>query len=322
MKKNKLFIFLMYLGILLGGWGCSSGLLGLAPAGDRKEYSHARTLYEHGNYDLAITELQDYIYKTKNVRRREARAYRLLGLSYEKKGQFSKALETYLEALEFHPDNVPLLLEAARLYQQTNLTSRSMQLYERALQQEPNNPEALAGQAVNYTAMGFYSQARHFYDRFFEVNPTAPAQYRARYAHTFLEQRNYEQAFINITMALAEEKNNPDFWFLSAQARYGLKQLPQALLDLQAALTLAPQRPDLLGQQALWLFETGALEEAQQTTQRLLQVNPQSQLALWIQSLIALQQNKEQQALRLRKQIVQMDCASFIGRIAQKSLGK
>jgi len=302
--------------------GCSSGFLGLAPMGDRKEYSHARTLYEQGSYQQAISELQEYIDKTKNVKRREARAYRLLGLSYEKTGQLNKALEIYLEALEFYPKNVPLLLEAARLYQQTNLTNRSKQLYERALKEEPNNPEALAGQAVNYTAMGFYSKARQYYDHFFELEPTAPPQYRARYANTFLAQRNYPQAFIHITMALAEDNQNPDFWLVSAQARRGLNQPREALKDLKIARLLAPNRPELMGQEALWLYEVGADKEARKITEQMLKLNPQSQLALWVQSLIAQKRHKTTEVKRLREQIRQIDPNSFIGQVAAKSLEK
>ena len=318
--KNKFnsLVWVLFINLLLTG--CSSGFLGLAPAGDRKEYVQARHLYEQGSYAEAITELKDYIYKTKNVKRREARAYRLLGLSYEKTGQLGKALETYLEALEFHPKDIPLLLEAARIYQQTDLIDRSITLYERVLKEEPENLEALAGQAANYTAFGFYSKARQFYDQFFSLNPAAPPQYRARYANTFLSQRNYPQAFVHITMALAGDSTNPDFWLISAQARRGLKQPKEALLDLQTALTLAPDRTDLLGQRALWLYEMGELEQARQATQQLLQLNPQSQLALWVQSLIAQKQQNVKEVRRLRKQIIQIDANSFIGRVCAKSL--
>lgn len=318
--KNKLFckLLLGMLPFLLTG--CSAGFLGLAPAGDRKEYTQARKLYEQGNYQQAITELQDYIYKTKNVKRREARAYRLLGLSYEQTGHLGKALETYLEALEFHPDHVPLLVEAARLYQQTNLTDRSIALYERALKEEPSNAEALAGQAANYAAMGFYSKARQFYDQFFEMVPTAAPKYRARYANTFLAQRNYPQAFINITMALTQEPQNPDFWLLSAQARRGLHQPLQALQDLKAAVLLAPDRPDLLAYQALWLYEAGQDDAARQATERLLALHPQSQLALWVQSALARRKNQEKESKQLLQRIEQIDATSFIGRVAAQLL--
>jgi len=318
-KNNPLPLLML----LTASWlaaGCTAGFLGIAPMGDRKEYTQARQLYEQGAYQEAITQLQDYIYKTKNVKRREARAYRLLGLSYEKTGRLGKALETYLEALEFHHNNVPLLLEAARLYQQTNLTDRSIALYERVLEEDPVNQTALAGQAANYSSLGFYSKARQLYDRFFEVAPTAEPQYRARYAHTFLAQRNYADAFINITQALAENDQNADFWLISAQARRGLNQPQEALADLQAALSLEPNRPDLLAYQALWLYEAGDYNAAQQTTQQLLQINPDSQLARWVQSLIAKAQGKNKEAAQLQEQVRQLNPTSFIGRVAAKAL--
>ena len=84
-----------------------AGLFGISFK-DRKEYVQARDLYEQGQYEQAVTALSNYIYKTKNIKRREARAYRLLGLSYEQLNRPEKALEVYLEALEFHDDNVPL----------------------------------------------------------------------------------------------------------------------------------------------------------------------------------------------------------------------
>ena len=298
--------------------GCSSGFLGLAPMGDRKEYIQARSSFEQGNYQAAVTQLSDYIYKTKNVKRREARAYRLLGQSYEKLGQPDRALEVYLEALEFHPDNVPLLLEAARLYQQNALTNRSMEMYERALKEEPNNLAALAGQAANYTALGFYSKARTFYDRFFTLSPTISPYYRALYAATFLHQRNYEQAFIHITLALEAEPTNPDFWLLSAKARRGLHRNHEACADLETALTLAPNRTDLLGYKALWLYGEGRYAQSLQTAGQLLRQNPASPLAQLVQALNWRKQGKTRTAQKQFTRLAQTYPDLFIGQVARK----
>ena len=61
--------------------------------GDKKEYARARDLYNQQHYQEAVKELSAYIYKAGNVKRREARAYRLLGMSYERLGHLDKALE-------------------------------------------------------------------------------------------------------------------------------------------------------------------------------------------------------------------------------------
>lgn len=300
--------------------GCSTGFLGLAPAGDRKEYVQARDLYDDGRYNEAIAELTEYIYKTKNVKRREARAYRLLGASYEKQNNLSKALEVYLEALEFHPKNVPLLLAASNLYQQTGLTNRSIELYERALKEEPNNLDALSGQAANYSAMGFYSKSRRFYDRFFELNPSAEARHRARYANTFLQQRNFEQAFINITMALAENNQNADFWLLSAKTRRGLGNSKEAIQDLNAALAIAPGRPDLLAQKALWLYEEGKYQESLSAADQILAQEPADQLAQFIQAMNWYRLGKKPAAKQVLETIRRTDADTFVGQVAGKLL--
>ena len=298
--------------------GCSAGFLGLAPIGDRKEYIEARQAYDAGNYQQAVTDLSDYIYKTKNVKRREARAYRLLGKSYEQLQQPSRALEVYLEALEFHPENVPLLLEAAHLYQQNGLTMRSIEIYDRALAQEPNNTVALAGQAANYTALGFYSKARTFYDRFFELSEKVTPYYRALYADTFFHQRHYEQAFVHITLALAEDPSNPDFWSLSAQTRRGLNQPQAALLDLEAALLLAPQRTDLLAYKALWLYEAGQYNDSLKTAKLILRQEPAHPLARLIQALNEYKRGNHAAARKQLAQIARENADSFIGQVAQQ----
>lgn len=299
---------------------CTNGFLGLAPAGDRKEYVQARDLYAAGQYDQAITELTEYINKTKNVKRREARAYRLLGASYEQQNNFSKALEVYLEALEFHPKNTPLLLAAANLYQQTGLTNRSMELFDRALKEDPNNLDALSGQAANYSAIGFYSKARQLYDRFFALNPTANALYRARYAETFMRQRNFKNAFINITMALAIDNQNPDFWRLSAAARQGLGQPQEALKDINTALLLAPERSDLLAQKALWLYKDGEYQASLQAVSLILKQAPNNQLALFIQAMNWYRLGKKTAAKNQFAKISRADADSFTGQVAAELL--
>ena len=285
---------------------------------DKKAYAQARDLYSEGKYEQAIQELNAYIRKPYNVKRREARAYRLLGQSYEQTGQLSKALETYLEALEFHSKNTPLLTAAAGLYQRTGLTDRSIELYERALKQDPENLDALSGQAENYRAMGFYSRAREFYDRFFALNPNAPAQYRAKYADTFLNQHNYEQAFINITMALEQDNSSSDFWFISARALYGLQRSEEALKDLDLAIFLAPERRDLLATKALMLYHLKKYEQSQETNAKILEKDPENQLGLFIKALNLRAQGQVRDAQKILTQITALDNASFVGKTAGK----
>ncbi len=315
--KNKI-LFCIFLFTLSTIPACA-GLFGISFS-DKEEFVRARETYNAGNYQQAVTELTEYIYKTKNIRRREARAYRLLGLSYEHLGQPEKALETYLEALEFHQKDIPLLLAAAELYQRTELTDQSIALFDRVLQLEPNNLQALSGQAENYIDMGFYSRALQFYDEFFRLNPQAPSINRARYAYAFLRQRNDEKAFINITMAKAEEPENEDYWLLSARAYKGLGHWEDAMADLDIAIMLDPEPTDLYAIKTMWLYQQGKFAPALQLTQQLLKQNPENELALF---MIYLNQHKlgnERAARKALEQIKELNKDSFAHRVAEKLL--
>lgn len=317
--KNKF----LFLGVLLVfcSAAAQAGLFGISPK-DRKEFVRAREKYDQGNYRQAVTELSEYIYKTKNIKRREARAYRLLGLSYERLGNPAKALETYLEALEFHQKNIPLLLAAASLYQRTGLTDRSIELYNRALKWEPDNLEALSGQGENYINMGFYSKAREYYDRFFELNPRAPAINRARYAYTFLKQRNYAGALINITMALTEEPENADYWLLSAKAYKGLGRPQDAQADLDAAVLLAPQRTELKAMKSMWFYQEGLLSMARAQAQQILSEQPQNELALFMMYLTAQKEGRPREARTYLQKIHTQDKDSLAHKVAEKLLAR
>ncbi len=296
-----------------------AGLFGISPK-DRQEFVQARETYLQGDYAKAVTLLSDYIYKTKNIKRREARAYRLLGMTYEKLNMPGKALETYKEALAFHEKDVPLLIAAAELYHRTDLTDQSIGLYNQALQIEPDNPVALSGQAENYIDMGFYSKAREYYDRFFELDPQAPAIHRARYAYTFFKQRHYADAFIHITMAKREDPSQPDYWLLSAKAYKGLSMPQDALADLDVAIFLAPQRSELQAIKSMWLYQEKNFTQSLSLAQNLLRQEPENELALFMKYLNLSKLNRPDQALQALQKIKELNKDSFAHKVASHLL--
>ena len=301
--------------------GCAgqAGLLGFGVLStqDRNDYRHARELFNAGNYQAAVADLSNYIYKTRNVRRREVRAYRLLGKSYEHLGNLSSALETYLEALEFHPKDVPLLLAAATLYNRTGLTDRAIELYERALQLEASNQNVLAGLGEVYVKTGFYSKARGYYEKLFALYPQAAAVHRARYAASFYQQKDFANAFIHITLALEQEPENADFWLLSAKAQRGLNRLTAALNDLDLALLLAPEREDLQAYRALWLHQAGQYDASDQTARYILARYPENELARFVLAMNASARGQHGEAKKYLAQIRADDKDTFIHRFVQ-----
>ena len=318
LKSKRYFLFLC---LIFCALHLQAGLFGIH-LGDRKEYVQARETFDQGQYEQAVTLLTDYIYKTQNIKRREARAYRLLGLAYEQLNNPGKALETYKEALEFHEKNVPLLLAAASLYQRSDLLEQSVNLYERALQLEPKNTEALSGLAENYISMGFYSKAQTLYEQLLDIQPQSPAVERARQAYTFYKQRKYEQAFVFITMAKLQEPANADFWLLSARTYKGLSMLSDALAELDIAIWLAPQKNELKDIKAMWLYQARQYDESLALVENILQRSPQHEPALLVKAFALQKMGREKEAQQVLMQIKKTPTDSFTNQVASRLLEK
>ncbi len=310
--------FALLLAILLLALPAQAAWFGLS-FHDRQEFVNARNTYNAGHYEQAIKELSAYIYKTENIKRREARAYRLLGLSYEHLNRPGKALEVYQEALEFHQKNIPLLLAAAALYQRTDLIDKSIEMYNRVLALEPDNEEALAGQAYNYLEMGFYSKSREYYDQFFALNSYAPDIHRARYAYACLKQRAYEDALINIVMALTENPNNAEYWLTSARAYKGLGRMSDALADLDIAISLAPEQLENQAIKSMWLYQQKDFQASLAQAENLLKQDPSDELALFM-IYMNLKDKSPQKARHALQKIHAQDTGSFAEKVADKLL--
>lgn len=315
--KNKWILGLL---LLLFALPLHAKWLGLMTA-DRKEFIQARATYDAGNYEQAIEQLSQYIYKTKNIKRREARAYRLLGICYEKLNHPEKALDVYSEALEFHRKNIPLLLAAANLYQRTHLVNRSIDLYNRVLELDPDNTHALAGLAKNYIDMGFYSKAISYYDRFFSLTTDVQPVQLARYAYAFFKQRDFKHSFINITLAKEAEPYNADYWLLSARSYKGLQMHPQALADLNIAIWLTPQKTELRMIKAMWLYQMNRYKESEQETRAVLTQEPKNELAHFM-LYMNLKNTRPQEARKHLQKIKSQGTNTFAERVAAKLLEK
>lgn len=131
-----------------------------------------------------------------------------LGVLYARRGDFEKAIATYRAALEIEPQNVPLLTNLARAYQQTGRAKeaddllatvegvhhnnpffyvyradlalsrgdhvRALDFLRQALAIDSESPEVHLGLTRVYVALGDLDKAKHFLERAIRLDPTQP----------------------------------------------------------------------------------------------------------------------------------------------------
>ncbi len=131
-----------------------------------------------------------------------------LGVLYARRGDYAKAIATYQAALEIEPQNVPLLTNLARAYQQTGRAKeadeilasvegvhhtnpffyvyradlalsrgdhvRALDFLRQALAIDSETPEVHLGLTRVYVALGDLDKAKHYLQRALKLDPTQP----------------------------------------------------------------------------------------------------------------------------------------------------
>ncbi|MGB2578725.1 tetratricopeptide (TPR) repeat protein [Elusimicrobium simillimum] len=287
---------------------------------EKKKLTEARAEYAVQNYHGAISKLKEFLVEG-TVKRREVRAYILLGDCYEKIGALDSALNTYLEAVEMHPKNKQLLLKLGALYQRTDLIQNSTQIYQRVLEIAPENEEALLGLARAYMSEGFFSKAEEFYQKYFRTNAKNKTKIYQEYAFCYYRQRNYNAALLYVALFMEKEGESFDGLFLAAaiSRQMGHKAEAYEFIDKAIALQGKPQGTVV---KALWNVQDGEYSLALSLAQEAFKEDSDNQLALYIQYLCYKGLGKPREAKKQLEAIAAFEQENFISRVAALKLNQ
>lgn len=287
---------------------------------EKKMLTAARQDYAAGNYYAAIDKLKIFLIEG-TVKRREKRAYLLLGECYEALGRLDFALNTYVEGAELNPKSVELQLRLGELYFRTDLIQNSIDAYQKALTLAPANKQALLGLARAYNREGFFSKSEKFYHKYIaDGSPEDNARVYAEYAHVYFMQRKYNEALFYTALSIERSGPNINSLVLAAKIYRINQSYDEAFEYLDHAIELAAQDEDkkreLTLTKGFWLLKTGDYKAAQATAQEVLKTRPNMQLALFLKALAQDGAGNKKQAKKTFEAIAAQEAPSFISRAA------
>lgn len=142
-----------------------------------------------------------------------------LGRLYLLLGDFDKAQEQMMEALQGSPQNAKLYTDLAALFYERSkytetvtLLSKAVEHYDSALKLDPKLAEAWFNRALCYEGMALYDKARLDWEKYLEIDPESPwsKEARDRLQKLKLKAANLGEDKKNINLALQKAAESND----------------------------------------------------------------------------------------------------------------
>ena len=109
----------------------------------------------------------------------------------------------------------------------------------------------------------------------------------------------HDRALEDYQKAIALDRSDPKWWYLSALIESYVGRYPQGIADLDSAIVRAPNVAHLHWRRGLLLLDEGKLDQADASFQRAIEVKPNHPVG-WIgRARVQLQRGKNEQALEL-----------------------
>ncbi len=98
-------------------------------------------------------------------------AHYMMGIIYDRQGEFQKAIEEYKQALEYATDKVPIYIKIGRNYLKLNKTDEAKSYINKAIKLSPEDIETHSLLALLYTKESEYGKAASEYKKVIEISP-------------------------------------------------------------------------------------------------------------------------------------------------------
>ncbi|MBU7029400.1 MAG: tetratricopeptide repeat protein [Theionarchaea archaeon] len=188
---------------------------------------------------IADTNLGIYVYMAKSTTelKESAKSYLSIGLSFEKKGDFDEAIESYEEAIKLNPKNEQAWVYKGIALDNVGRYEEALDCFERAIELNPNDGLALDYKGVELAALGRYEEALVFFDKIIERYP----EYGGALVNKGLNLgrlERYEEALTYLNKATELNPHNEKAWLAKGLILADLGRYETAMSCFNKALEL------------------------------------------------------------------------------------
>jgi len=176
------------------------------------------------------------------IRDRWAHAMPFYSMKYENQGDYQNAIDINLKALEIKPDNIPILLNVARLHEGTGRRTEAITYYTKVLQIDPNNVLGWLNLGNTMMAQGDFVKAVSFYKKTIELDPWNYFAY-FNLGKYYFQSGDYKLSIDSYKKALEIYPSLAYVYIHLASTYIKTKELDKALQAVKTGLWLDPNDP-------------------------------------------------------------------------------
>ena len=255
---------------------------------------HAFELYEEGQMNLALAQLQQAI----DINPSNSAWYFNAGLTLDALERFGEAIEAYHIALEVSPDDPEILNSLAVDYTRTANYDLALSTFEQIQNIDPSFEPAYCNRIITYTEMDLHDKAEEMFYLAQQINPDCPICFY-NIGNCLFSRRNYKKAIWCWQRTALLEPTHPQINFRIAQAYWADGNKALARVHFLEELRNNPGDKDVLLDFGIFMLKCGEVDSATEKFNRIIELSPDFAPALFYLAEIALKNDDHTEAIHL-----------------------
>lgn len=195
--------------------------------------------YKNNDYTRALSDFDKALERYEG----EYLVHSLRGNTLRQMGKNQEAIQSFNKAIALEAEDADLYNNRANAYIRSNQATKAKVDYEKCLSINPNHPEALSNIGAYYFSINDYKSAIEKFTQAIERVPSQPGNYLNR-AGIYLSDGQNQKCIDDVNIYLSRTKPEAKAYYYKAMAFEELKEIPQALEQINLAIQLDGKNQD------------------------------------------------------------------------------
>jgi tetratricopeptide (TPR) repeat protein len=220
-----------------------------------------------------------------------------------KQQKFDEAIAAYTILEEVAPKAARPSVGLARVKLAQNKIEEALKHLQDAETKNANYVHLYGVRGQIYCQTQQWDESFQAFQKAIELSPLNPVRYQSA-AEILFKVNRYQDAQTLLQKAIKHDLEFPSLHHFLSQACFALKDFPGALKSIRHALSKSADNVTYLNQLGICLKETGELEEANKTYNRIIKIDPENMAALYNKAVLMKSRGDNQEAMRLLEKIL------------------